>query len=74
MKRILVFLVVGLGAVTGATLAGRMQAPAPAAAPASPPQGEGRGGGGGARLNASIQPTRRTSATAFRSTNSSAMR
>ena len=36
MKRILVFFVVGLGAVTGATLAARAQAPAPAAAPAPP--------------------------------------
>jgi mannose-6-phosphate isomerase-like protein (cupin superfamily) len=51
MKRLLVFLVVGLGACAGATLAARVQTPAPAApaaAPAPPtPQGGGRGGGRG---------------------------
>src|SRR5690606_16283328 len=48
MKRILVWVVVGLGAVTGATVAARVQTPAPAATPAAAPgaQGEGRGGGG----------------------------
>jgi len=46
MKRILMFLVIGLGAVNGATLAARQQAPASTAAPAQPaPQGQGGGGG-----------------------------
>ena len=43
MKRILVFVLAGLGAVTGATLAARAQAPAPAAAPAA--AAPARGGG-----------------------------
>lgn len=51
MKRLLVFLVVGLGACAGATLVAAVQTPAPtapAAAPAPPtPQGGGRGGGRG---------------------------
>ncbi len=41
MKRILVFLLVGFGASSGASLAARAQAPAPPA-----PQGGARGGGG----------------------------
>ena len=45
MKRIVGFLVVGLSAVAGATLAARVQTPSPAATPAL--QGEGRGGGAG---------------------------
>jgi mannose-6-phosphate isomerase-like protein (cupin superfamily) len=50
MKRILVWLVVGIGAVSGVTVAARMQAPAPAAPTAAQaPAGEGRGGGGGGR-------------------------
>ena len=51
MKRIFGFLVLGLAALAGASLAARVQAPAPAApaaAPAQPvPQGGGRGGGRG---------------------------
>ena len=44
MKRILPFLVIGLGAVSGATLAARAQAPAPAAPPQSArPAGPGGG-------------------------------
>jgi mannose-6-phosphate isomerase-like protein (cupin superfamily) len=46
MKRILVFFVVGCGAITGATVEARAQASTSAAAPAQPaPQGEGRGAG-----------------------------
>ncbi len=46
MKRILPFVVIGLGAVTGVTLAARAQAPATAASPQSPRPGESRGGAG----------------------------
>jgi mannose-6-phosphate isomerase-like protein (cupin superfamily) len=61
MKRILPFLVIGLGAVTGATLAARAQAPAPAAAPAQPAtQGVGRGGGGGAGAAERVDPANTT--------------
>ena len=56
MKRILPFLIIGLGAVTSVTVMARAQARpagAPAAAPAQPaPQGQGQGGG---RPNAPVR-------------------
>jgi mannose-6-phosphate isomerase-like protein (cupin superfamily) len=54
MKRILVLLLLGFGAMTGAPLAARPQTPAPAAPPAQP---EAQGGGrGGARAGGAAEP------------------
>ena len=55
MKRIVVFLLVGLGAITGSTLTAGGQQPAPAA-PAAQPAAQGAGRGGGARGQGGGEP------------------